>query len=59
MLKKWIVILIPVAVFGLSGCASTNDTDTNSTVANTSEKKIPKECDKVRSTGSSIVRCKK
>lgn len=59
MLKKWIVILIPVAVFGISGCASTNDIDTNSSVANTSEKKITMECDNVRSTGSNIGRCKK
>ena len=59
MLKKWIVTLIPVALIGLSGCASTNDSDTDSAVASNVDKKMAKDCDKVRPTGSSINRCKK
>jgi len=59
MLKKWTVTLIPLALLGLSGCASTNDADSNSTVVNTSEKKVAKECNKVTSIGSNIGRCKK
>ncbi|MDH1468665.1 hypothetical protein [Shewanella sp. GD03713] len=59
MLKKWIAILLPVAVLGLSGCASVSDTDTDSTVASSVEKKVSKKgCDKVTSTGSRIGRCK-
>ena len=54
MLKKWTVILIPLALLGLSGCASTNNADSN-----TSENKVTKECNKVTSTGSNIGRCKK
>ncbi|MFB2683074.1 hypothetical protein [Shewanella mangrovisoli] len=59
MLKKWIAILLPVAVLGLSGCSSVNDTDTDSTVVSSAEKKVTKkDCDKVTSTGSRIGRCK-
>ncbi|UXM82285.1 hypothetical protein N7V09_00920 [Shewanella seohaensis] len=43
MLKKWIAILLPVAVLGLSGCASVSDTDTDSTVASSAEKKVSKK----------------
>ncbi|MDX1281080.1 hypothetical protein [Shewanella colwelliana] len=59
MLKKWIVVLIPVAVLGLSGCASTSDTDADSVASNSAAKKTTKECTKVRATGSNISRCKK
>jgi len=59
MLKKWTVTLIPLAFLGLSGCASTNDVDSNSTVVNTSEKKVAKECNKVTYIGSNIRGCKK
>ncbi|RBP82281.1 hypothetical protein DET47_102317 [Shewanella putrefaciens] len=54
MLKKWTMTLIPLALLGLSGCASTNNADSN-----TSENKVTKECNKVTSTGSNIGRCKK
>lgn len=50
MLKKWTVVLIPLALLGLSGCASTHDED---------PKTVAKECNKVTSTGSNIGRCKK
>lgn len=58
MLKKWTVVLIPLALLGLSGCASTHDEDSK-TAAKTPEKKVAKECNKVTSTGSNIGRCKK
>ncbi|ASF15893.1 hypothetical protein FJD32_020410 [Shewanella sp. LC6] len=60
MLKTWTLSLIPLVFLGLSGCASTNaDTNSNSKVTNTAEKKAAKECDKVASIGSNIGRCKK
>lgn len=59
MLKKWIAILLPVAVLGLSGCASVSDTDTDSTVASSAEKKVTKkDCDKITTTGSRLGRCR-
>lgn len=59
MLKKWIAILLPVVVLGLSGCASVSDTDTDSTMASSAEKKVSKkDCNKVMTTGSRLGRCK-
>ena len=56
MLKKWMPIMATTLFIGLSGCASTQASDTE-TADNTSNK-ATKECKRVRSTGSNIGRCK-
>ncbi|SUI73633.1 Uncharacterised protein [Shewanella putrefaciens] len=59
MLKKWIAILLPVAVLSLSGCASVSDTGVDSTAASSNENKVTKkDCNKVTSTGSRLGRCR-
>ncbi|QYJ84518.1 MULTISPECIES: hypothetical protein [Shewanella] len=45
-------------VIGLSGCASTQESDTETTADNGSTK-ASQQCKKVRSTGSNIGRCQK
>ncbi|CAM4157337.1 MULTISPECIES: hypothetical protein [Shewanella] len=58
MLKKWMPIMATTLVIGLSGCASTQESETETTADNGSNK-ASQQCKRVRSTGSNIGRCQK
>ena len=55
MLKKWILILLPTLLIGVTGCASTSDAENQTD--NESVTKTSKDCQKVRTTGSRLSRC--
>ncbi|QYK01691.1 hypothetical protein [Shewanella psychrotolerans] len=55
MLKKWILVLLPALLIGVTGCASTNDEENQTD--DQSVTKTSKDCQKVKTTGSRLSRC--